>query len=71
MRGNQVLIAEGAEPKAGTHDGITMMTQYIIGIIAIIIAVVLIKRFVGCLVRSAVTIALVAVLAYLYFHYLA
>ncbi|MBO5233268.1 MAG: hypothetical protein J6B33_03045 [Prevotella sp.] len=48
-----------------------MMTQYIIGIIAIIIAVVLIKRFVGCLVRSAVTIALVAVLAYLYFHYLA
>ena len=48
-----------------------MMTQYIIGIIAIIIAVVLIKRFVGCLVRSAVTIVLVAVLAYLYFHYLA
>ena len=47
------------------------ITQYIIGIIAIVIAFILVKRFVSCLIRSVVTLVLLAVLAYLYFNYLA
>jgi hypothetical protein len=44
-------------------------TQYIIAIIAIVIAALLIKRFVSCLIRSIVTIVLMAILAYLYYAY--
>lgn len=46
------------------------MYHYIIAIIAIIIAVILIKRVVSCLFRSIVTIALMVILAYLYYTYL-
>ncbi|MDO4172037.1 MAG: hypothetical protein Q4E63_00065 [Prevotellaceae bacterium] len=46
------------------------MTEYIIGIVAVIIAIILIKRFVGCLVRILVTLALLAVLLYLYYNYM-
>lgn len=46
------------------------MTQYIVAIIAILIAFILIKRFVSCLFRTIVTVILVAILAYLYFFYL-
>lgn len=46
------------------------MNEYIIGIIAIIIAVILIKKFVGCMVRAVITLALFAILAALYFCYL-
>ena len=43
------------------------MTNYIIAIVAIIIAFILIKRFVGCVFRIIVTLILCAILAYLYF----
>lgn len=45
------------------------MIQYIIAIVAIIIAALLIKNVVSCLFRTIVTLALMAVLAYLYFTY--
>ena len=47
-----------------------MDTHYIIAIIASIIAVILIKRLVGCMMRAVVTIALLAILAYLYYFHL-
>lgn len=46
------------------------MVYYVLAILAIIIAVILIKRFVGCLFRIIVTVVLTAVLAYIYFMYL-
>lgn len=45
-------------------------TLYIVAIVAILIAAILIKRFVSCLFRSIVTIILIIILAYLYFTYL-
>ncbi len=42
------------------------MTNYIIAIIAIIIAFILIKKFVGCVFRIIITLILCAILAYLY-----
>lgn len=53
-----------------SHYKETIMTEYIIGIVAIIIAIILIKRFVGCMIRTVVTLALIAVLAALYYFYL-
>ena len=43
---------------------------YGIAIIAIIIAVILLKRFVGCLFRIIVTVVLMAILGYIYWMYL-
>jgi hypothetical protein len=43
------------------------MTNYIIAIVAIIIAFILIKKCVGCVFRIIVTLILCAILAYLYF----
>ena len=43
------------------------MEQYILAIIAIIIAFILIKRFVGCVMRIVITLILCAILAYIYF----
>lgn len=43
------------------------MTNYIIAIVAIIMAFILIKKFVGCVFRIIVTLILCAILAYLYF----
>ena len=37
---------------------------------AIIIAFLIIKRVVSCMVRTAVTLVLIAVLAYIYYFYL-
>ena len=45
------------------------MEQYIAAIVAIIVAILLLKRFVSCLMRSIITLALMAILAYLYFTY--
>lgn len=44
-------------------------TLYIVAIVAILIAAFLIKRFVGCLFRTIVTIILIIILAILYFTY--
>lgn len=43
------------------------LIYYLTALAAIIIAVMLIKRFVGCLIRTIITIVLVAVLAFIYF----
>ena len=43
---------------------------YAIAIIAIIIAMILLKRFVGCLFRIIVTVVLMAILGYIYWMYL-
>lgn len=45
-------------------------TLYVVAIVAIIIAAILVKRFVSCLFRIIVTVVLMAILAYLYFAYL-
>ncbi|MBO7646354.1 MAG: hypothetical protein J6S52_05010 [Prevotella sp.] len=43
------------------------MENYIIAIIAIIVAFLLIKRFVGCVIRIIITLILCAILAFCYF----
>lgn len=43
---------------------------YIALLVAIIIGVILIKRFVSCLFRTIVTLVLVAIFAYIYYYYL-
>ena len=45
-------------------------TQYIVALIAIIIAFVIIKKVASCMVRTVVGIVLVAVLAYIYIMYM-
>lgn len=45
------------------------MTHYILAILAIIIAVILIKKFVSCMVRIIIFAALLATLAAIYFMY--
>ncbi|MDE5986121.1 MAG: hypothetical protein K2H16_02390 [Prevotella sp.] len=45
------------------------LTYYILCIIAFIIGVWLVKRCVGCLIRSAITIIIIAGLAYIYFNF--
>ena len=42
------------------------LTQYIVALLAIIIAFVIIKKVASCLIRTVVGIVLVAVLAYIY-----
>lgn len=44
------------------------LTYYALAIVAIIIAVILLKRFVGCLFRIIVTVVLMAILAFLYYY---
>lgn len=46
------------------------MEQYIIALVAIIVAIFLIKKFVGCLVRSAITIALIIILIFIFYFYM-
>lgn len=46
------------------------MEQYIIALVAIIVAIFLIKKFVGCIIRSAVTIALIVILTLIYYYYM-
>ncbi|MBO5614087.1 MAG: hypothetical protein J5905_06235 [Prevotella sp.] len=43
------------------------MENYIIAIVAIIIAFMLFKKFVGCIFRIVITLILCAILAYCYF----
>lgn len=43
---------------------------YALCIIALVIVVMVLKRAVSCMLRSVITIALIAVLAYIYFMYL-
>ncbi len=45
------------------------MTQYIIAILAIIVAILLIKKFVGCMIRTIITFVLIAILIALYYAY--
>ena len=46
------------------------LTQYIVALLAIIIAFVIIKKVASCMVRTVVGIVLVAVLAYIYIMYM-
>ena len=46
------------------------LTQYIVALIAIIIAFIIIKKVASCMVRTVVGIVLVAVLAYIYIIYM-
>lgn len=43
---------------------------YIVAIVAIVIGITILKRVASCLLRSVVTLALVAILVYLYLAYL-
>lgn len=43
------------------------MERYALAIVAIIIAFILIKKFVGCVFRIIITLVLLAILAYIYF----
>lgn len=36
---------------------------------AIVVGIYLLKKFVGCLIRTVITVVLVAFLAYVYFNY--
>lgn len=45
------------------------MEQYLLAIVAIIVAIFLLKKFVGCIIRSAITIALIVILSLIYFYY--
>lgn len=47
----------------------TDFTFYILVIIAFVIGVYLIKKFVGCMIRSIITIIIIAILTALYFMY--
>lgn len=42
---------------------------YALCIVALMIAVIVVKRVVSCFIRSVITLALIAALAYLYFMY--
>ena len=46
------------------------LTQYIVALIAILIAFIIIKKVASCMVRTVVGIVLVAVLAYIYIMYM-
>jgi len=46
------------------------LTQYIVALLAIIIAFVIIKKVASCLIRTVVGFVLVAVLAYIYIMYM-
>lgn len=46
------------------------LIYYAVAIVAIIIALILLKRFVGCLFRTIITVVLIAILAYIYFMYI-
>ena len=46
------------------------LVYYLALIVAIIIGVILIKRFVSCLFRTIITLVLVAIFAYIYYFYL-
>ncbi|MBR4275665.1 MAG: hypothetical protein IKQ32_01690 [Prevotella sp.] len=43
------------------------MENYILAIVAIIVAFILIKRFVGCIFRIIITLILIAILALIYY----
>lgn len=47
------------------------LVYYASCVIVVLIGIWLIKRFVGCLLRSVVTIIVIAALAYIYWVYLA
>ena len=44
------------------------LTYYALAIVAIIIAVILLKRFVGCLFSIIVTVVLMAILGAIYYY---
>lgn len=46
------------------------LVYYLALVAAIVIGVILIKRFVSCLFRTIVTLVLVAIFAYIYYYYL-
>ncbi len=41
---------------------------YVFLLVAIVVSIVVLKKIAGCLLRSVVIIAVVALLAYVYFH---
>lgn len=43
---------------------------YLALVAAVVIGVILIKRFVSCLFRTIITLALVAIFAFIYYYYL-
>lgn len=45
------------------------ITQYVLALVAIIVAFLIIKKVASCLVRSVVGIALLVVLVYIYIMY--
>lgn len=45
------------------------ITYYIVALLMIIVGFVVVKKVAGCLLRSVITIVLIAVLAALYFLY--
>ena len=47
------------------------LVYYASCVIVILIGIWLIKRFVGCLLRSVVSVIVIAILLYVYFAYLA
>lgn len=42
---------------------------YIVALVMLIVGITIIKKVAGCLIRSVVTIALMAVLAFLYYKF--
>lgn len=46
------------------------LVYYLALVAAIVIGVILIKRFVSCLFRTIITLVLVAIFAYIYYYYL-
>lgn len=44
---------------------------YVFCIVAIIIGISLIKKFVGCMIRSAIFLIIIAAIAFVYFNYFA
>lgn len=42
---------------------------YIFCLIAIIVGVVIVKKVAGCLIKSVILLAIIAVMAYIYFTY--
>ena len=43
---------------------------YLFALAAVIVAFIVVKRVASCLIKTVVTVLLVAVLAYIYFYYI-
>ncbi len=52
-----------------TYEKMNDYLTYILALVAIVVAIVVVKKVTSCLVKSIVTLAVIGVLAYLYFYY--